>query len=98
MCSLILAFSARKDFSGRQRHFLSNHLSILCCYFSVYNRLHVRFFTSYFIAVSVLARMRVYTVSYAPKNAAQFYFFSTHSCPQSSILPQNALRPDRNGK
>ena len=50
--------------------------------------------------MSVLARMCVYTVSYAPKNAAQFYFFSAHICPQSSatIIPQNALRRDRSGK
>ena len=42
MCSLILAFSAGKE-SELQRHFLSNR-PFLVYYFSVDNRLHVRFF------------------------------------------------------
>ena len=91
MCSLILANSARNE-SELQRHFLSNHLSILCL---------LLFCPQSLIYSSECSskNARMYTVSYAPKMLLSS-IFSAHFCPQSSaaILPQNASRRERNGK
>ena len=64
--SYLIANSARNE-SELQRLFLSNHLSIFVLVTFLSTIVCMSAFFSYFIAVSVLARMRIYTVSYAPK-------------------------------